>query len=289
MSTDETPPEPAAYETGRQVSGVFFLAFVLAIFGTLIILSVVFATLSKPNGLFAFLFLMAALTVAFVGILGGTGKIEWKWITLGGAPAVYMGLIWLVLRPDGGLMTIEDLNEMVNFDAKVQEEVRIEMAELESAHALRREELEADFRARQAAADDERDSRVLFIKFLCREESVYLSQIRAQLQFTDTGFSEEPTFINFRNNHGDDFDEPSGIIRPFNVSGAYVLPVPILSDGSGAVIYHEGQDTNVRPPLLEVKYDDAHPDLTVIVSDRQQMEWGCTRQFMPQESGDPFQ
>ena len=88
MSTNETPPERPAPESGRHVSGIFFLAFVLAIFGTLVVLSVVFATLAKPNGLFAFLFLMAALTVAFVGILGGTGKIEWKWITLGGAPAV---------------------------------------------------------------------------------------------------------------------------------------------------------------------------------------------------------
>ncbi|MEM7119891.1 MAG: hypothetical protein AAF563_01365 [Pseudomonadota bacterium] len=288
MPTEKTTPDRQKPEPGRPVSGTFFLAFVLAIFGVFIILSVVFATLQKPNGLFAFLFLMAAMTVAFVGILGGTGKIEWKWITLGGAPAVYMGLIWLLLRPDGGLFTMDDLNEMVNFNAKVDAEVARVMEEQNNAYDDRMAALEAEYQARELAMAEARDSRVLFIRFRCREESIFLSQIRAQLRYNDSNFDQEPTFETFTDNHGDAFDPANGLIKPFNVAGTYILPVPILSNGSEAVIYHESQAPGIDPSLMVLSYDDDHPDLTIMVSDRQRMEWGCTRQISPQESSEPM-
>ena len=206
MSTDDEPQEPSTPGPGRSVSGVFFLIFVLIVFAVFVTLSVVFGTIDRPNGMFAFLFLMAALTVVFVGILGGTGKIEWKWITLGGAPAIYMALIWLLLRPDGGLFTMEDLNKMVNFNVRVQEEVTrrtgdleakyvADQAELAADHRSRMDELEAEFAARHDNIMSEQAGRVLFIKFRCHEESIYLSQIQARLQFGDSNYKDEAAYL----------------------------------------------------------------------------------------------
>ena len=95
--------------------------------------------------------------------------------------------------------------------------------------------------------------------------------------------------ITFSKNHSDNFDAENGIISPFLDTGTYVLPVPILSSGSTAVIYHQTRDLGVTRQLMRVEYDDDHPDLTIIVSDRERIEWGCTTQTSLQDNAEPYQ
>ncbi len=291
MTENARPPEPSAPRTDGSVSRRLFLFFVLFVFTIFILLTVIFATAENANGLFAFLFLMAALTLVFVGMLGGTGAIEWKWITLGGAPAVYMGLVWLLLQGEEPI--VDPKNLMAGFDEQVASEVEDEKVKLSAAHELQLnnlreehaealDEVETRHRSQLTEMELRQAARVLWIKFEClggAEAKTYLSQIHARLDVDWIEKAmEEPTFQTFKRDHMNDeaFNEflKWGIIRPEEKPGTVILPVPILSSGSEAIIYHNAPEGENPRALMTVDYIDEHPHLTISVYDTtEQMGW----------------
>lgn len=230
----------APRDFGRQAVSPFIIlvlrASMLLLFTSLIILFM----LKEP--LWALLIFIACLTVLFSGMLGGVAQMKYKYFVVGGAPAIYLAMFWV--------MIIEtDFSERLsNFS------VDREVAKRESNRELE-----------------------LIIK--CHAPIPWVNtNIIAHITAEGLTKDGREKFEYFRKKYENLFQDDSNYLNPTNYPGDSFFPIPVMSERSEFRLFKrqnlEGSPLSERP-LIRLIFIDDQPRVEVFVSDNQPLTWGC--------------